>query len=228
MKKTFTTTRIIAVTLMALLVSAAQARAAVTVYADDMVSNTAVNASAPEVVTNVPAQTNLNTTSQSQGSNPQVRVDETGVHIGGPNPVDINAPAFLRHREGGMDVTGIIAILSTFGMPVLIILIVFYTKHRRNRMAHETLRAMIDKGMPITPELVAEIRSKGPSAGGLYPQRGNRLFPGLVLVGIGAALLLAGHGDTKGGLIVLFIGLAFLVAWAVERKHSNDTQPPLR
>jgi hypothetical protein len=130
--------------------------------------------------------------------------------------------------ERTIDVTGITAILSTFGMPVLIILIVFYTKHRRNKMAHETLRAMIDKGMPITPELVAEIRSKGPSAGGLYPQRGNRLFPGLVLVGIGTALLLAGPGETKGGLIVLFIGLAFLVSWAVERKNPNDAQPPQR
>jgi hypothetical protein len=160
MKKTITTTRIIVVTLMALLISAVQARAEM--------------------------------------------------------------------AERTIDVAGIVAIMSTFGMPVLIILIVFYTKHRRNKMAHETLRAMIDKGMPITPELVAEIRNKGPSAGGFYPQRGNRLFPGLVLVGIGAALLLAGHDDTKGGLIVLFIGLAFLVVWAVEHKNPNNTQPPLR
>lgn len=87
MRKTYTFMRIIAATLIALAISAAQARAAVTVYADEVPSNAAVAASAPVVETNVPAaQTNLNAKSRSGGGNPEVRVDETGVHIGGPNP----------------------------------------------------------------------------------------------------------------------------------------------
>jgi hypothetical protein len=126
-----------------------------------------------------------------------------------------------------IDVMGIVAILSTFGMPVAIVALAGYFAHRRNKMAHETLRAMIDKGMPVTPELVAQIRSKGWRDSKVGGGGGGRLLPGLVMAGIGTALLLSGSGgDRKGGWIVLFIGLAFLVVWAVERKNSNNTQLP--
>jgi hypothetical protein len=226
MKKTITIMKIIAVTLTALVIGAVQARAAVTVYADEVPSNAAVAASAPVVETNVPAaQTNLTAKSRSGGGNPDVRIDETGVHIGGPNPVDIDAPAWLRHGGGGRNVLGIVSVISPFVMVVTIVALAGYYGHRRTRIAHETLRAMIDKGMPITPELVAEVRSKGRVWGG----SGSRLLPGLVMAGIGTALLVSGSGgDRKGGWIVLFIGLAFLVVWAVERKNQNNAQPPPR
>jgi hypothetical protein len=32
------------------------------------------------------------------------------------------------------------------------------------------------------------------------------------------------HGS--GGWIVLFIGVAFLIVWFVERRDKNDEQPP--
>jgi uncharacterized protein DUF6249 len=228
MKKTNAIMRIVAVSTMALVIGATQARAAVTVYADEMPSNGAVTASSPVVETNVPAaQTNLNTKSRSGGDNPQVRIDETGVHIGGPNPVDINGPAFLRHNN--MVWSSILAIVGSFGMPVFIIAIVFYTKHRRNRMTHETLRMMIEKGTPVTPELVATLRGDG--FGGLGGDRtgrrqSGRLLPGLILTGVGTALLIADHANGKGGWIVLFIGVAFLVVWAVERKDQGNQPPP--
>ncbi len=229
MKKTFTFTRIIAVTLIALVVGAAQARSAVTVYAEDMASNAAVTASAPVVEANVPAaQTNLNSKSRSGDGNSDVRIDETGVHIGGPGGVDIQTPRATRgYAEAGKHLVSIVAIVCTFGMPVAIVAVAAYFHHRRTKLAHETLRMMIDKGMPITPELVAELRSKRPHGTGENPARKSGLFPGLVLAGIGAALLIAGHGgDKKGGWIVLFIGVAFLVAWLVERQHQSNTQPP--
>ncbi len=228
MRKTYTFMRIIAATLIALAISAAQARAAVTVYADEVPSNAAVAASAPVVETNVPAaQTNLNAKSRSGGGNPEVRVDETGVHIGGPNPVDIDAPAWLQHGRGGHTVLGIVSVLSPFVMVVAIVALAGYFAHRRTKLAHETIRAMIEKGMPVTPELVAELRSKRPPGIAQNLTRKSGLFPGLVLAGIGAALLIAGHGgDKKGGWIVLFIGVAFLVTWLVERQHQSNTQPP--
>ena len=149
MRKTYTFMRIIAATLIALAISAAQARAAVTVYADEVPSNAAVAASAPVVETNVPAaQTNLNAKSRSGGGNPEVRVDETGVHIGGPNPVDIDAPAWLQHGRGGHTVLGIVSVLSPFVMVVAIVALAGYFAHRRTKLAHETIRAMIEKGMP--------------------------------------------------------------------------------
>jgi hypothetical protein len=84
---------------------------------------------------------------------------------------------------------------------------------------------MIEKGMPITPELVASLKGKGRGEGDVRT-RGRPLFPGLVLAGIGAALLISDSGHSKGGWIVLFIGLAFLVVWLMERKNPSDPQPP--
>ena len=120
----------------------------------------------------------------------------------------------------------IVAIVCTFGMPVAIVALAAYFHHRRTKLAHETVRMMIEKGMPITPELVAELRSRRPHGTGESPTRKSGLFPGLVLAGIGTALLVTGSGHSTGGWIVLFIGVAFLVTWLVERQHQNNTQPP--
>jgi hypothetical protein len=212
--------------------SLVSARAAVTVYAEETEtsSNAVVATAEAPVETNAPATTSHRDKKFSaDADHPPVRIDETGVHVGGPNPVDINVPDLARRRgEWGMSgfhLTSILAVIGTFGMPVAIIVVIGYFSHRRNKLAHETMRAMIEKGMPMTPELIAEIRSKssGSPAGG----RTRRLLPGLVLAGIGTALLISGSGgDRKGGWIVLFIGIAFLIVWFVEQQNQNNSQPP--
>ncbi|MGD1020836.1 MAG: DUF6249 domain-containing protein [Verrucomicrobiia bacterium] len=224
MKKTFTFTRIIAVALIALAMGGTQARAAYTVYADDVTSNAAVTASAAAVESNVPAaQTNLNTKSRSGSGHPQVWIDETGIRVRGPNPVDSNVPHIMLRSK---DVENIVGIVAVFGMPVAIVALVFFVHLRRNKMMHETLRAMIEKGVPITPELVAELREKHPHGTEQNPTRKSGLFPGLVLTGIGTALLITGSRHSMGGWIMLFIGVAFLVTWLVERQNQSNTQPP--
>ena len=204
--------------------SLVSARAAVRVYADEI--------PASAMVTSVPP-----TDASAEGAkvpsadHPPVRIDQTGVHVGGPNSVDINVPDHARrHGEGGtnpfQNMAGMLAIIGTFGMPVAIIALAGYFGHRRNKMAHETMRAMIEKGVPMTPELVAEIRNKRSSDTAGNPTRG-RLLPGLILTGIGTALLISGSGgDKRGGWIVLFIGMAFLIVWFVEQKNRNNSQPP--
>jgi hypothetical protein len=223
--------RLIAVVVMLIAVSPVGARAAVTVYADEIPAS-AVTSTA---VTNPPAtETSGSGAKASDADHPPVRIDETGVHIGGANPVDINAPRYDRGGRHGSDwaemLKGIVAICSVFGMPVAIILVIGYFGHRRNKLAHETMRAMIEKGVPMTPELVAEIRSRrsGSSVGGQNSVGGRTrgLLPGLVLAGIGTALLISDHGHSKGGWIVLFIGMAFLIVWFVEQKNQNNSQPP--
>jgi hypothetical protein len=215
--------RFIAVVVLLVALSPVGARAAVSVYAED-VPNGAV---APTVATN-PSTTDGGA---AGADHPPVRIDETGVHVGGANPVDINVPDIARgHGDFAtralQNLTGMLAIVGTFGMPVAVIAIVFYFKHRRNKMAHDTLQAMIEKGIPITPELVAEIKSKR-SSDSASSRTSNRLLPGLVCAGVGTALLIAGSGgDRRGGWIVLFIGLAFLIVWFVEQKNPNNVQPP--
>ena len=121
----------------------------------------------------------------------------------------------------------IVSIMAIFGMIVTIVAIMFYTIHRRNKLVHENLRAMIEKGIPITPELVESLKGKHSS---VFSQalstdgrplakssRSRRLLPGLILTGIGAALMISGHWFGGPGLIVFFIGIAFLIVWLVER-----------
>ena len=165
MKNTWKNIVVILAVLGVLLVASAQA--AVSVYAEEVEpsSNVVATTGAP-AESNAPAATQGDKKLSHDADHPPVRIDETGIHVGGPNPVDINAPG-IAHGHGEFatrvlqNLTGMLAIMGTFGMPVALLLIIFYFKHRRNRMAHETLRAMIDKGMPITPELVAQDQGQG-------------------------------------------------------------------
>lgn len=128
----------------------------------------------------------------------------------------------------------IVAIMSSFGMPVLIVGMALFFKFRKDRLAHETLRAMIEKGVPITPELLAQLKNKDPDDD--KPKDGSRyLLPGLICGGVGAGLLISSLNSHQAGVpglppaagwIVLFIGIAFLIVWLVERNNKNDAQPP--
>jgi len=175
---------------------------------------------------------------KSAGSSTPVRVDRTGIHVGGPQPVDVN----WGHDFGGPGFGNtLVAVLTAFVLPVTIVVVLpltivaiaFYAIHRRNKLLHENLRIMIDKGMPITPELVETLKGKysgvsptgGQSPAGAY-HRSRRLLPGLILIGAGAALMINEHHFSGGGLIVLFVGVAFLIVWLVERVDRNSSQPP--
>ncbi len=135
-------------------------------------------------------------------------------------------PLSARAEMTNLDVDSIVGIVCPFGMITLVVALAGYFAYRRNKMAHETIRAMIDKGVPMTPDLIAELKSHRPFGSRTYGSRSGRLFPGLICIGVGTALLITGNTDTRGGWIVLFVGLAFLTAWVVDRKNSANTQPP--
>src|SRR3954471_6612728 len=58
-----------------------------------------------------------------------VRIDSTGVHVGGEDRVDINVPNW-GGRLGPL--LPIISVLAVFGSPVAILGLFFYFRHRRN------------------------------------------------------------------------------------------------
>jgi hypothetical protein len=105
------------------------------------------------------------------------------------------------------------SIVASFGLPLLIIAIVLYYKHRKNRLLHETIARLAEKGLPVPPEL---LRPPAHSHAGL---RG-----GLMLVGLGIALV-AFFGQIRGpwsiGLIPGLIGVALIVAWAIESRRER-------
>ncbi len=119
------------------------------------------------------------------------------------------------------DMVNIIAIVGVFGGGVAICALFFYFRHRRNQMLHETLRAMIDKGVPIPPELLAAPRESAP------PRIRNDFRTGLILVCIGLALMIITRGSYRMpnfGLIPFLIGIAFLIAWKVEQKKKGQPE----
>ncbi len=201
---------------MALFVALAPlpAQAAVSVYADETETsgNAAVATQEAPDTANIPA-TGVTPASESSSGRPPVRIDKTGVHIGGPHPVDINVPALAHHgRDNDIDVVGILGVVCGCTVPIAIVGLIVYFNHRRNQMTHETMRAMIEKGMPIPPELLTKLHQDSPSQDRPYRAR-NDFRGGLILVGVGAGLLMIAG---KVGWILVFIGAARLVFWLVE------------
>jgi uncharacterized protein DUF6249 len=157
-----------------------------------------------------------------------VRIDRTGVHIGGKDPVDIDiggvastgmqntkepAPQFAPPSVGlsfGHVVVAVTAIVMTFVFLTVVIGCGVYFKFRRNRMLHETLRAMIEKGVPIPPELIVPPQR-------LRLKTFSDLRSGLVLLGWGLGMVIL---FGKVGFIMLFMGVAFLITWLIEKKQT--------
>ena len=109
-----------------------------------------------------------------------------------------------------------IIVAIVFGCPVAIVGVILFYRHRRNLVLHKTLAAMIDKGVPIPPEL-------------LQPEpkeKESDVHRGFVLVGIGLGLILfflARHSNLWGiGFIPLLMGLGYLLAWKLAKKNGNE------
>jgi hypothetical protein len=169
--------------------------------------NSPVAATASAQVSNAVAVTGTEAQKPSGESSP-IRLNNTGINNGS---IHISFVPFI-----------------TF---IVFSAILYYFRHRRNKMMHETMLAMIEKGVPITPEMLAQLQSR-PSRFPYRPGqcRNRRLLPGMILTGVGIALLITNPGGNlgagKAGWIVLFMGAAFLIVWLVERNEKNNDQPP--
>ena len=107
----------------------------------------------------------------------------------------------------------IIGMLVTFGLPLLLVAVILYYKHRKLRMTHETIARLAEKGLPVPPELLEP------------PRRGHTgLRGGLVLLalGFGLAIFLDQVGAPWSiGLIPGLMGLALIVAWKIETRPKG-------
>ena len=115
--------------------------------------------------------------------------------------------------EESVALVAIVAMVASFGLPLALVALVLYYKHRKLRMNHETITRLAEKGLPIPPELMEP------------PRRGNAgLRAGLVLVALGIALsfFFAGWGPGWSiGLIPGLMGVALLIAWKIESKSRD-------
>jgi hypothetical protein len=111
----------------------------------------------------------------------------------------------------------VVGILATFGLPLLLVVVILVYKHRRNQLQHETILKLAEKGLPVPPELLAP------------PQPRSGLRGGLVLVGLGIALSVFfwQHGQEWSiGLIPGLMGVAMLIAWKIESARKDGNPPP--
>jgi hypothetical protein len=117
--------------------------------------------------------------------------------------------------------TGLLVPLFGMLLPIIIIAIVMYGRHVNSRQRHELIGRLIEKGLPIPPELLAPQTDLLPAKSS---RPGKLLWP-MTMIGAGVGLiiyLVVEGGDNWGiGAIPLTIGLAQLLAWKLERKADS-------
>ena len=112
--------------------------------------------------------------------------------------------------EHSIALVALAGIIASFGLPLALVAVVLYYKHRRQQLTHETIARLAEKGLPVPPEL---LQAPGRAQAGL---RG-----GLVLVALGIALALFFWDRGPGwsiGLIPGLMGAALLLAWKIENR----------
>ena len=115
--------------------------------------------------------------------------------------------------EHSVALVAIVGMVAGFGLPLVLVAIILFYKHRKAQLNHETILKLAEKGLPVPPELMDS------------PRRGNAgLRGGLVLVALGIALSVFFAAQGLGwsiGLIPGLMGVALLVAWKIESKSTG-------
>ena len=105
----------------------------------------------------------------------------------------------------------LIGMLVIFGLPLGLVGIILYYKHRRTRILHETVARLAERGMPVPPELLVPARRRTGLQAGLV----------LLAMGIGMAVFFVEVGlPWSIGLIPGLMGAALLLAWKIETSRS--------
>ena len=113
------------------------------------------------------------------------------------------------------------AVVAIFGMPVFIILIIFYFDKRNKEQFHSTLQKLIESGQELSPELLQSIP-------GYKKENGERndIRTGTITAAVGIGIALFGQFGVSEtplvgiGLLVFSIGLGIL-AYGIYNKHKK-------
>ena len=124
-----------------------------------------------------------------------------------------------------------------FIVPIAIVGIVYYYAHCRNKLAHDTLRKMVDSGQQVTPEVIAALKVKPGCGSGIgsipaWPNsnsgtggsdRSRRDFrSAIILLAIGAGVIMM---MGRVGWIMFFLGLAFLILSVIDKAGQVPPGP---
>ena len=119
----------------------------------------------------------------------------------------------------------IVAIL----MPVAIVFIALYFRHQRQVSLHATIKHLADKGMPIPKDLLDPPGQDWNAVDGTRVRR-SPLFGAMTVLGVGVGLMVLFYALGMGGLwgvgaLVATIGVAQLIALAIERRGPKSADP---
>jgi len=113
----------------------------------------------------------------------------------------------------------VLSIVLIFGTPIMLVAAFLYAAQRKRRLAHDMASQYLANSQPVPPEVWQGL------AGNASPR--SNLHKGMIMLGVGVGVFLSFWlmGSTKGAylaLIPLFIGIAQLLIWKLEK---NETSP---
>lgn len=114
---------------------------------------------------------------------------------------------------------GTFAIISPFLTAILIILIVFITKHVRDKNRNQVIMKAIEHGVELSPDLLKDNRDE---------KKSDPLTSALVTIGIGIGLFIALYlffnqiKFAAFGFIPLFIGLGQLAGYLLNKNRNEN------
>lgn len=127
--------------------------------------------------------------------------------------LDIDGPT-----SAGEVTIAILAIMLIFGTPIMIVGAVLYSNYRKRRLVRDTVSDYLASGQQVPPEVWRGL------SGDTAPK--NNLNRGMITLalGIGVFLCFALMGAMEAaylGLIPLFIGIAQLLIWKLEKGKAG-------
>lgn len=117
-----------------------------------------------------------------------------------------------------LTIISILAIVFIFGTPIMVVAAVLYASHRKRRLAREMASEFLAKGQQVPPEVWRGLAGDATSR--------SNLHKGMVMLGAGLGIFLCfwliGRMEAAYlGLIPLFIGIAQLLIWRLERNAAD-------
>jgi hypothetical protein len=106
-------------------------------------------------------------------------------------------------------------IADVFGFSLIGFVVWLFANHRRQRMVHETVRRMVEKGTEIPTGLLAPA-----------PRKASDLRRGIILStsGLGLAIFLGAlpgaDGAWSAGVMLLLIGVGHLIVWRLQNMRG--------